>query len=86
MLLVCYLAVATGHVWLISYKSRLSHWGSDVGQIFRQRANIKITQSCEKELSHMGKNNSNPDLVCESPMSTICRFILFCYERDFSIK
>ena len=30
---VCYLALVTGHVWLISYKLRLSHMGGDVGQI-----------------------------------------------------
>ena len=30
----CYLTLATGRVWLISYNLRLSHMGSDVGQIF----------------------------------------------------
>ena len=31
----CYLTLATGRVWLISYKLHLSHMGRDVGQIFR---------------------------------------------------
>ena len=31
---VGYLALATGRVWIISYKLRLSHMGSDVGPIF----------------------------------------------------
>ena len=30
----CYLTLATGRVWLILYELRLSHIGSDVGQIF----------------------------------------------------
>ena len=29
----CYLPLATGRVWLISYKLLLSYMGSDVGQI-----------------------------------------------------
>ena len=38
-------------------------------RVFRQRAYIGITRSrmrwyVRKELSHMGKNNRNPDLVC----------------------
>ena len=41
----CYLTLATGRVWLISYQLRISHMGSDVGKIFRQRANIGITRS-----------------------------------------
>ena len=73
-----YLTLATGRVWFISYLLRLSHMGSDVGKIFlRRRAGIGITQSyalvCEKELSHMGKNNRNPNLVCEQ--------ILFIYSQ-----
>ena len=45
--------------------------GSDVGQIFptarlhRDRP-ISYALVCEKELSHMGKQNGNPDLVCEN--------------------
>ena len=48
--------------------------GSDVGQIF-PTANLHRDHSflyalvCEKELSHMGKNNGNPDLVCEKLLS-----------------
>ena len=34
MSLVGYLTLATCRVWLILYKLRLSHMGSDVGQIF----------------------------------------------------
>ena len=47
--------------------------GSDVGQIFAT-ASLHRDQSisnalvCEKELSHMGKNNRNPDLVCENTL------------------
>ena len=45
--------------------------GSDVGQIFptaslRRDHSILYALVCEKELSHMGKNNGNPDLVCEN--------------------
>ena len=45
--------------------------GSDVGQIFPTASlhrdnSILYALVCEKELSHMGKNNNgNPDLVCE---------------------
>ena len=48
--------------------------GSDVGQIF-PTASLHLDHSilyvlvCEKELSHMGKNNGNPDLVCEKNIS-----------------
>ena len=28
---------------------------------------------CETEISHMGKNNGNPDLVCEKEKSRIMR-------------
>ena len=28
---------------------------------------------CEKELSHMGKNNGNPNLMCEKISSVACR-------------
>ena len=33
MLCVGYFELATDRVWLVSYKLRLSHMGSDVGQI-----------------------------------------------------
>ena len=44
--------------------------GSDVGQIFPTSSlhrdhSIFYALVYEKELSHMGKNNGNPDLVCE---------------------
>ena len=43
--------------------------GSDVGQIFPTASlhrdhSISYALVCEKELSHMGKNDANPDLVC----------------------
>ena len=58
----CYLALATGRVWLISYLLRLSHMGSDVGQIFptgslHRDQSISYALVCEKEISQMGKNN-----------------------------
>ena len=45
--------------------------GSDVGQFLPTGSLhgdhlISYTLVCEKELSHMGKNNGNPDLVCEN--------------------
>ena len=48
--------------------------GSDVGQIFPTASlhrdhSISYALVCEKELSQMGKNNGNPDVVCEHPMS-----------------
>ena len=44
--------------------------GSGVGQIFPTASlhrdhSISYALVCEKEISHMGKNNGNPDLVCE---------------------
>ena len=44
--------------------------GSDVGQIFPTASlhrdhSISYALVCEKEISHMGKNNGNLDLVCE---------------------
>ena len=44
--------------------------GCDVGQIFSTGSlhrdhSISYALVCEKELSHMGKNNRNPDLVWE---------------------
>ena len=66
----CYLALATCPMRLISYYLRLSHMGSDVGQIFPTSSlhrdhSILFAFVCEKELSHKGKNNGNPDLVCK---------------------
>ena len=54
----CYLTLATGRVWLISYKLRLSHMGSDVGQIFPTASlhrdhSISHALVCEKEFSYM---------------------------------
>ena len=67
----CYLTLANGHVLLISYKLRSSHMGSNVGQIFLTASlprdhSISYALVCEKKLSHMGKNNGNPDLVCKN--------------------
>ena len=50
--------------------------GSDVGQIFPTASlhrdhSILYALVCEKELSHMGKNNGNPNLVCQNA-SYIC--------------
>ena len=49
--------------------------GSDVGQTFPTASlhrdhSILYALVCEKELSHMGKNNRNPDLVCKN---SICK-------------
>ena len=60
----CYLTLATGRMWLISYKLRLFHMGRDVGQIFQ-------TASFHRDHSHIGKNNGNPDLVCKNKISNI---------------
>ena len=54
--------------------------GSDVGQIFPTASlhrdhSISYALVCEKELSHMGKNNGNPDLVCEKV--SMLYFLLF---------
>ena len=55
---VGYLTLATGRVWLIAYKLRLSHMGSDVGQIFptvslHRDHSILYALKCEKEISYM---------------------------------
>ena len=57
-------------MWLILYKLRLSHIGSDVGQIFLTASlhrdhSILYALVFEKELSHMGKTKGHPDLMCE---------------------
>ena len=49
--------------------------GSDVGQIFltvslHRDHSILYALVCEKESSHMGKNNGNPNLVCENHILT----------------
>ena len=67
---VGYPSLATGRVWLISYKLRLSHMGSDVGQIIPTASqhrdhSILYALVCEKELSQMGKNSGNTDIVCK---------------------
>ena len=50
--------------------------GSDAGQIFptlsqHRGHSILYTLVREKELSHMGKNGANPDLVCEKTKSAV---------------
>ena len=57
-------------------EKRLSHMASDVGQIFPTASqhrghSILFTLVCENELSHMGKNSVNPDLVCEKTKSAV---------------
>ena len=48
-----------------------------MGQIFPTASlhrdhSISYALVCEKELSHIGKNNGNPDLVCENiPISHV---------------
>ena len=54
----CYLTLATGRVWLNSYKLRLSHMGSDVGQIFPTESlhrdhTISFALVCEKRKFRM---------------------------------
>ena len=58
--------------------------GSDVGQIFptvslHRDHSILYALVCEKELSHMGKNNGNPDLVCEKDLYLISMSIIHCW-------
>ena len=53
--------------------------GSDVGQIFPTASlhrdhSISYALVCEKELSHIGKINGNPDLVCKK--RTSCVFLM----------
>ena len=53
----CYLTLATGHMWLISYSLRLSHMGSDVGQIFPTASlhsdhSISYALVCEKSVTN----------------------------------
>ena len=66
----CYLTLATGRVWLISYKLRLSHMGSDVGQIFPTASLhrdhlILYALVCEKNRIHhwcsVGTEKSQPE-------------------------
>ena len=51
--------------------------GSDVGQIFPTASlhrdhSISYALVCEKEISHMGKNNENANLVCEKFRNSDC--------------
>ena len=64
-------ALATSGMWLILYKLRLSHMGSDVRQIFLTASqhrdhSILYALVYEIEFSHMGKNSGNPHLVCKN--------------------
>ena len=34
---------------------------------------LGLVWACEIEISHMGKNNGNPDLVCEKKISNMLR-------------
>ena len=48
-----------------------------MGQIFPTASlhrdhSISYVLVCEKELSHMGKNNRNPDLVCDKSILFVC--------------
>ena len=54
----CYLTLATGRVWLISYWLRLSHMSSVVGQIFPTASlhrdhSILYALVCEKRISEI---------------------------------
>ena len=66
----CYLTLATGRVWLISYQLRLSHMSSDVGQIFPAASlhrdhSISYAMVCEKNRIHhwcpVGTEKSQPE-------------------------
>ena len=57
--------------------------GSDVGQIFptatlHRDHSILYALVCEKEISHMSKNNGNPALVCENVLDFPQRSSLIC--------
>ena len=76
----CYLILVTGCVWLISYWLRLSHMGSDVGQIFPTASlhgdhSISYALVCEKEISHMGKTT-------EIPIWCLSRLLVNAYVND----
>ena len=63
----CYLTLATNHVWLISYKLRLSHMVSDVGQIFPTASlhrdhSISYALVCEKILTESTGTGSLDDV------------------------
>ena len=65
----CYLTLATGRVWLISYKLRLSHMGSNVGQIFptanlHRDHSISYALECEKYFSDSELTLGSLYLVC----------------------
>ena len=64
--------------------------GSDVGQIFPTASlhrdhTISYALVCEKEISHMGKNKGNPDLVCEKLSSCIYQILAF-YKQCFIVN
>ena len=62
--------------------------GSDVGQIFPTASlhrdhSIPYALVCEKELSHMGKNSRNLDLVCKNKCScTYSVEVVLCSNKD----
>ena len=63
--------------------------GSDVGQIFPTASlhrdhSISYALVCEKELSRMGKNSGNPDLVCEKTYTFISTILYMQNEIAFS--
>ena len=65
----CYLTLATGRVWLISYKLRLFHMGSDVGQIFQTGSlhrdhSILYALVCEKDFTDSQLTQGSLDYVC----------------------
>ena len=67
--------------------------GSDVGQIFPTASyyrahSILYALVCEKELSHMGKNSGNLDLLCEKDTCVphILSWIFPSGETKWSIK
>ena len=67
--------------YLVLVMLRLSHMGSDVGQIFPTASlhrdhSISYALVCEKEISYMGKNTGNPDPVCEKMSSLLDTAIL----------
>ena len=39
---------------------------------------LGLVQVCKIEISHMGKNNRNPDLVCEKRMCIVKRLCIVC--------
>ena len=61
--------------------------GSDVGQIFLTASlhrdhSISYALACEKELSHMGKNRLNSDLVCEKYLNHLWNDLMLYASND----